>query len=329
VNPIQRAVEILRAGGVVSFPTETVYGLGADATNSAAIKKIFQMKGRPPTNPLIVHIADASAARRYARTWPAAAEKLSAKLWPGPITLVVKKNPQIVDEVTAGLDTVALRAPDHPLAQSLLREFDGPIAAPSANRSTRVSPTTAKHVADQLGTLVDLILDGGPCRVGIESTVLDLTAQIPRILRPGGIDRKTIESIIGPVEMAPVEMTDAPADESKPALSPGQQPIHYSPKAPCFRFDTIADLRASITRQSHSRIVAILLDRSQLRVEFPPTARIIEMPARAQDYAHRLYAALHEADGSSPDSIWIEFPPDTPEWHAIRDRIRRAARQIS
>jgi L-threonylcarbamoyladenylate synthase len=324
VNPIQRAVEILRAGGVVSIPTETVYGLGADATNSTAIKKIFQVKGRPPTNPLIVHVADTGAACRYARTWPAAAEKLSAKLWPGPITLVVKKNPQIVDEVTAGLDTVALRAPDHPLAQSLLREFDGPIAAPSANRSMRVSPTTAKHVADQLGDLVDLILDGGPCRVGIESTVLDLTAQMPRILRPGGIDRKTIESIIGPVEM-----TDAPADESKPALSPGQQPIHYSPKAPSFRFDTIADLRAGITRQTHNRIVAILLDQSQWRAEFPPTARIIEMPACAQDYAHRLYAALHEADGSNPDSIWIEFPADTPEWHAIRDRIRRAARQIS
>jgi L-threonylcarbamoyladenylate synthase len=320
---IERAVEILRAGGVVSFPTETVYGLGADATNSAAVKKIFQIKGRPTTNPLIVHVADATGARRFARVWPAAAEKLAAKFWPGPITLVVEKNPQIVDEATAGLSTVALRSPDHPLAQSLLREFDGPIAAPSANRSTRISPTTAQHVTDQLGDRVDLILDGGPCRVGIESTVVDVTADIPRILRPGGIDQAQIEAIVGPVKLI-----KATTDGSKPASSPGQQAVHYAPKSPCFRFESVADLRAAISRQSGGKIVAIVLHESVARAEFPATAKIVEMPSTPEEYARRFYAVLHEADASHADSIWIENPPDEPGWHAVRDRIFRASREI-
>jgi L-threonylcarbamoyladenylate synthase len=318
MNSINQAVKILRAGGLVSFPTETVYGLGADATNSAAVKKIYQIKGRPPTNPLIVHVADAAAARRYARIWPPAAGKLSAKLWPGPITLVLQKNPQIVDDATAGLGSVALRAPDHPLAQLLLREFDGPIAAPSANPSTRISPTTAKHVADQLGDRVDLILDGGPCRVGIESTVLDLTSEIPRILRPGGIDRETIESIIGPVELIEVVTKD-----SQPAASPGQHLVHYSPKTPCFRFERAADLHSE---NLHGKMVAILLSQSQAKAKFPSGVQIIEMPADPNDYARRIYAVLHELDEANFDSIWIEFPPDAPAWHAVRDRIRRASR---
>ncbi len=323
MKSIERAVEILRAGGVVSFPTETVYGLGADATNSAAVKKIFQIKGRPPTNPLIVHVPDATGARRWARVWPPAAEKLAAKLWPGPITLVVEKNPQIVDEATAGLSTVALRSPDHPLAQSLLREFDGPIAAPSANRSTRISPTTAQHVADQLGDHVDLILDGGPCRVGIESTVVDLSADTPRILRPGAIDQAQIEAIIGPIKF--VRST---TDASQPAASPGRQAVHYSPKTPCYRFDSPASLRTAISRQSGHKIIAIVLHQSPARAEFPPTAKIVEMPGTPEEYAHRLYAVLHEADASHADSIWIENPPDAPAWHAVRDRIFRALRKF-
>src|SRR5436305_14927180 len=169
MSDISKAIEILRTGGLVAFPTETVYGLGADATNPAAVRKIFAAKGRPATNPLIVHVADEAVARKYAAIWPAAASRLAGKFWPGPLTLVVAKHPSIPSEATAGRQTVGLRAPDHPLALELLRGFAGAVAAPSANRSTRISPTTAEHVREELGDRIDLILDGGPCRVGIES----------------------------------------------------------------------------------------------------------------------------------------------------------------
>src|SRR3954452_8641218 len=197
---IDRAVDILRAGGLVAFPTETVYGLGADAANPAAVRRIFAAKGRPPTNPLIVHVADVAAARRYAATWSDAAQTLAAVWWPGPLTLVVRRAPSIAPEVTAGRDTFGLRVPDHPLALELLRAFGGAVAAPSANRSNRVSPTTAEHVRQELGDAVDLVLDGGPCAVGIESTVLDLTGKVPAILRPGGVSRGQLEAILGKVD---------------------------------------------------------------------------------------------------------------------------------
>jgi L-threonylcarbamoyladenylate synthase len=325
VNDVDRAIQILRDGGLVSFPTETVYGLGADATSASAVRKIFQAKGRPATNPLIVHIADSTAARRYAPEWPTSAEKLAARLWPGPIALIVKKTPEIVDEATAGLPTVALRAPDHPLAQALLRKFDGALAAPSANRSTGISPTTAEHVRQQLGEKVDLILDGGPCHVGIESTVLDLTATPPRILRPGGIDRQTIESIIGPVDLP-----EAIDDESQPATSPGQQAVHYAPKTPSFRFDrNDSQHMANHFQKSGGQLVAILPSDSPLLGLSAKVLILIQMPAEPEAYARRLYAALHEADARNADSIWIELPPDTPAWHAVRDRIRRATREAA
>jgi L-threonylcarbamoyladenylate synthase len=196
------AAAVLRRGGLVAFPTETVYGLGADATNADAVTKIFAAKGRPSTNPLIVHVADAAVARRYATAWPPAAAQLADRFWPGPLTLVLPKAPDIVPAVTAGLNTVGLRVPDHPVALQLLREFGGAVAAPSANRSNRVSPTTADHVREELGDAVDLVLDGGPCRVGIESTVLDLTTERPTILRPGGLSREQIEAVVGPVGVA-------------------------------------------------------------------------------------------------------------------------------
>src|SRR4051812_1359954 len=184
-NDIRRAAQVLRSGGLVAFPTETVYGLGADATNADAVAKIFAAKGRPSTNPLIVHVADAATARRYATDWPVAASRLAERFWPGPLTLVLPKAMSIVSAVTAGLGTVGLRVPNHPLALQLLQDFSGPVAAPSANRSNRVSPTTAQHVRDELGDSVDVILDGGPCAVGIESTVIDLTtAPRPTLLRP-------------------------------------------------------------------------------------------------------------------------------------------------
>src|SRR5690242_5058847 len=197
----EAAARALAEGGLVAFPTETVYGLGADATNAAAVEKIFHVKGRPLTNPLICHVADEDVARRYVTVWPRAAQALVERFWPGPLTIVLSKTDAIAANVTAGLGSVGLRAPDHLLTLEMLRAFDRPVAGPSANRSTHVSPTTAQHVRDELGGAVDLILDGGPCAVGIESTVLDLSGDRREILRPGGISRALIEEVIGAVEV--------------------------------------------------------------------------------------------------------------------------------
>ena len=230
---IDRAAELLRQGRLVAFPTETVYGLGADATQAGAVRRIFAAKGRPSTNPLIVHVADAFFARQYTTHWSELAEALAAVFWPGPLTLVLPKHPSIVDEVSAGLHTVGLRVPDHPFALELLHAFGGPVAAPSANRSNQVSPTTADHVRTELGERVDLILDGGPCTVGIESTVLDLTGKTPTILRPGGVSRAQLQAVLGQVD----ERSGVVAvDEA--AIAPGQHATHYAPRTPAFRFPT-------------------------------------------------------------------------------------------
>jgi len=295
VNEIERAVEVLARGGLVAFPTETVYGLGADATNADAVRKIFAVKGRPSTNPLICHVADADVARRYARSWPLAASRITERYWPGPLTIVLAKTAEIVPEATAGLDTVGLRAPNHPLALDLLRAFGKPLAGPSANRSTHVSPTTAQHVRDDLGKDVDLILDGGPCEVGIESTVLDLSSDHPTILRPGGISREQIESVIGPVAMSG-------AASSK---SPGQQPVHYAPRTPAFRFENAQRQRLDL-RDAH----------------------VLNIDADTQTYARQLYSRLREMDAQGARAIYVEMPPDTPEWAAVRDRIVRATRPL-
>jgi L-threonylcarbamoyladenylate synthase len=324
VNDIERAIQILRRGGLVAFPTETVYGLGADATHSAAVGRIFAVKGRPATNPLIVHVANAAVARRYAAHWPAAARKLAAAFWPGPLTLVLPKTRRIVAEATAGLSTVALRCPDHPMALELLRRFDGPVAAPSANRSTRISPTTAKHVRKELGEKVDLILDGGPCRVGIESTVLDLTQGRPVILRPGQVSRKSIEAIVGPVELF-----QGSADGQRAASSPGQQAVHYAPKTTAFRFEP-AEARAIARRRRRGDGRRVFVANSAASIAILRKAlrddTIIEMPRTPAAYGRRFYAALHEADDANAAAIWIELPPDSPPWHAVRDRIVRATR---
>jgi L-threonylcarbamoyladenylate synthase len=301
---IARAVQILRSGGLVAFPTETVYGLGADATNASAIRRVFQVKGRPATNPLIVHVADESVARRYARTWPPAAAKLAAEFWPGPLTLVMPKHPSIVPEVTAGLDTVGLRSPDHPVALELLRAFDGPLAGPSANRSSHVSPTTAQHVRDEFpDDEIDLIVDGGPCAVGIESTVLDLSSDVPRILRPGAVTRAQIEAVIGErVEMATKTL---PAEAGQPAKAPGQHERHYAPRTPAFRVDP-----------------------AQLRDLDLAGAALIDLSLDPQTYARNFYARLRMFDGQQLRAIYIVMPPAAPEWAAVRDRITRATQPL-
>jgi len=326
---ISLAVELLRRGGLVAFPTETVYGLGADATNPTAVRRIFAAKSRPGTNPLIVHVADASIARRYARTWPKAADELARRFWPGPLTLVLPKAESIVPETTAGRDSVGLRSPDHPLALQLLREFDGPIAAPSANRSNRVSPTTAEHVRRELGGAVDIILDGGPCRVGIESTVLDLTGKMPVILRPGSVTRAQLEQAIGRVEVF-----EGNISPDKAAHSPGQQAVHYSPVAPAHRFTSSESEQLASWCGAHAEETIVVMGiagsaTSIILKDSPsPRLRLILMPNDPDEYARRLYAALHEADGPGVGAIRIEMPDDLPSWIAIRDRIIRATRAL-
>jgi L-threonylcarbamoyladenylate synthase len=314
MTPLDDAVDMLRSGGLVAFPTETVYGLGADATNAQAIARIYAAKGRPSTNPLIVHVADATIGRRYATTWPEAAAKLANEFWPGPLTLVLPKSPEIVDAVTAGRGTVGLRVPDHPLAVELLGAFDGPIAAPSANKSNRISPTTAQHVRDELGDAVDLILDGGPCSVGIESTVLDLSGDTPTILRPGGVSRERIESIIGRVIVARQIM------ENEPAMSPGQHPTHYAPRTPAWRFETSqrGKIQVEIGGAKCGLVVVSPMDTVK------KWEHIVALSCKPEVYARHLYEVLRELDAMDLAAIFIEIPPDEPQWAAVRDRIIRA-----
>jgi L-threonylcarbamoyladenylate synthase len=323
---IERAAGIIRSGGLVAFPTETVYGLGADATNSTAVKKIFAAKGRPATNPLIVHVTGEEMANRFVTHWPPSAAKLSSRFWPGPLTLVLPATNDIAGEVTAGLGTVGLRAPNHPLAQKLIHVADRPIAAPSANRSQRISPTTAEHVRQEIGERVDLILDGGPCTVGIESTVLDLSAEVPAILRPGGITQAQLQEVIGEVLSANTAQSDA-----APARSPGQQAIHYSPRKPTFRFgaEEIDRLERFIRNQSDKSAAVIALAGSAIlpRInQLGSRATLVLLPSNPTEYARNFYSALRSADADRSHAIWIQLPPAGEPWDALRDRITRASR---
>jgi L-threonylcarbamoyladenylate synthase len=312
---IEQAADILKRGGLVAFPTETVYGLGADARNADAIKKIFAVKGRPATNPLIVHVSGVAMAKLYSARWPHTARVLAQAFWPGPLTLVLPKVKEIVPEATAGLDSVALRMPDHSVAIDLIRKFDGPIAAPSANRSTHISPTTANHVRREFGSDVECVIDGGPCKFGIESTVLDLTSNLPRILRPGSITREQLQAYVGEVEMKSLITDIATA-----AASPGQQEVHYAPRTPAYRFD-LSQL-AQIDRME---------DAGFLFVGEPGSSseRRITLANDPHAYAHDLYAALRQLDELNLRAIYVQSPPDAPEWAAVRDRLRRATRPMA
>jgi L-threonylcarbamoyladenylate synthase len=289
---IAEAAALIRAGKLVAFPTETVYGLGANALDAAAVERIFAAKKRPRTSPLIVHVASVEMARDLAQEWPAAAETLAERYWPGPLTLVVPKRSLIPDIVTAGLPTVGLRMPNHPLALELIRAAGVPIAAPSANRFTELSPTAAGHVPDELA---DGVLDGGPAQVGIESTVLSL-AGLPTLLRPGVIPQPEIEALIGPVRVV-TEMEGAHA-------SPGMHERHYRPSTPLHLLNRTDPLPKG--RGAYLRIG-------------------VEMPADAREYAAVLYATLHRLDAEAWDWIGLERPPDTPEWAGVRDRLTRAS----
>ena len=402
---LSRAIHFLRTSRLVAFPTETVYGLGADATNYWAIDLIYRTKGRPGTNPLIAHVADVETARRYAAIWPDEAQQLADRFWPGPLTIVLPKRLPVAlpphstrhpldetelaegerpadapltasapftayaprhqflipDNATAGLPTVALRVPNHPLALDLLRAFGGALVAPSANRSTRVSPTTAKHVADEFPTAdavthphpsvpdphydrnivppivhhrdvapdpahePAMILDGGPCTVGIESTVVDLSDPAnPTILRPGHVTADQIAAVLG----RPVHAGSLVTPTSIAAASPGQHDVHYAPATPAYRFtrDQRHSLRGRTPKGAANGLIRIGF--SPIPGGIMQERTVITLADDPATYARELYTALRTLDAMALDAIYVQMPPDAPEWAAVRDRLRRATREL-
>ena len=317
---IERAAAILRAGGLVAFPTETVYGLGADASSPAAVAGIFDAKGRPQDHPLIVHLAGVELLPQWAREIPRAAQQLAAAFWPGPLTLILKRASGVPDRVTGGQDSVGLRIPGHPVALALLQAFAGEqggrrfsgIAAPSANRFGRLSPTTAAHVRAELGGAVDCVLDGGECDVGIESTIVDLSRGPAVLLRPGQITPAQIAAVIG----AEVGMPDAAAPRV-----PGALESHYAPRTPLSLVQA-AEMTSRLAALRGKKVAVLS------RAEAPAVLKDVSWQAAPRSvaaYAHELYASLRRLDELGCAVILVEAPPATPEWQGVNDRLRRAS----
>jgi L-threonylcarbamoyladenylate synthase len=319
---VRRAAELLCAGEVVALPTETVYGLAANALDENAVAKIFQIKGRPTNNPIIIHVTGIEMAKNCVKNFPPLAEKLAQSFWPGPLTLVLRRAEKIHDVVTAGGETVGIRWPSHPFIQAVIRECGFPLAAPSANLSNRISPTNAEHVRGQLGGKIPLIVDGGQSQVGIESTVLDLSVNPPRILRPGMIHCESLAAVCGEIQDP-----ESQAEDFGNALrSPGLLKKHYSPKAKLAVLDwrDDADLRVQLAafklRPAAVQIIA--------HTKIPggeQFADVSVMPHDADAFARALYGTLHRCDAAGAELIVVEQPPATPEWSGIADRLRRAA----
>jgi L-threonylcarbamoyladenylate synthase len=323
IAAVGRAAAMLAGGGIVAIPTETVYGLAAVATNADAVARIFSAKGRPATNPLIVHVADVKAARPLATSWPDTARRLAADHWPGPLTMVLPASPAVPDTVRAGGPTVALRCPEHPVTASLLRILGRPLAAPSANRSGCISPTTASHVAAGLGDEVDLILDGGSCDRGIESTVVDLARETPRVLRPGPISAAGLEASLGC-------RVEGPEGASAAGRSPGLLPKHYAPVAP---LEVVAAGRERVHEQLQQGEQVGWITCGSGKNEPPVAAsepgrlHCIDLSSVPEVYARGLYAALHSLDAAGVDRIIVECPPRSEKWRAIHDRLTRASHE--
>lgn len=313
---LAQAAQCLKQGGLVAFPTETVYGLGADASNPDAVRRIFEAKGRPADHPLIVHLASAEMLDAWARDIPPAARRLAERYWPGPLTLILRRAATVPDVVTGGQDTVGLRVPDHPLALALLRAFGGGVAAPSANRFGRVSPTRAEHVRQELGARVDMVLDGGDCRVGVESTILSLASAGPVLLRPGAIGLSALEEIIGQsiatVQTGPIIRASGILDS------------HYAPDTRLEVWPT-PRLEARIAELADSDTKAAVLTIGETTYPYPANIQAFPMPAHAEDYAQRLYATLRLLDNAGYDILLAQMPTDTEAWGAVRDRLRRAS----
>ncbi|GAB3769098.1 L-threonylcarbamoyladenylate synthase [Microlunatus parietis] len=313
---IARAAEVLRSGGLVAIPTETVYGLGADAENPAAVARVFAVKGRPASHPLILHLAGVEQLPEWVADVPPTARRLAERFWPGPLTLVLRRSGRVGLAVTGGLDTVAVRVPDHPVARALLSAFGGGVVAPSANRFGSVSPTTAEHVRAELGAEVDLILDGGPCQVGVESTIVDLTAEVPSVLRPGGATVEDLEAAIG----GPVAV---------PATSrvrvPGQHPSHYAPRARVVLVAPDRVVAEALQAQRSGQRVGVLLPRPGPGLPAGADLVVRSVPASSAAYGQRLYGLLREFDEQDCDLIIASEPDRAGLGLAIANRLQRAA----
>jgi L-threonylcarbamoyladenylate synthase len=307
---VRRAAQILGRGGLVAFPTETVYGLGADASSAEAVARLYRVKARPSDHPVIVHFASSQAAFAWARDVPDQAKHLAKRFWPGPLTLILKRSDKANDFITGGQDSVGIRVPSHPVAHELLKAFGNGVAAPSANRFGRVSPTTAAHVREDLGTDVDLVLEGGPSEIGIESTILDLSAGAPVLLRPGRVSRAELEAVL---------KTKVEEKNSSSLRHSGGLERHYAPRTPA-RLIPSYDLDKEIARLK-DKVAVLAFSRPDERVDY-----WLRMPRDPQAYARKLYGALRELDGAGCEEILVESPPAAPEWAAVRDRLLRACR---
>lgn len=319
---VRRAAEALRAGEVVALPTETVYGLAANALDAAAVEKIFQIKGRPAHNPIIVHIVGLEMARRCVSEWPAAADRLATSFWPGPLTLVLPRAGEIPDNVTAGGSTVGVRWPGHPFIQAVIRECGFPLAAPSANPSNQISPTNAQHVRKSLGGKIRLIVDGGQSQVGIESTVLDVTVTPPRVLRPGMIHEESLRAALGEAWSAECGVRN----EDGVLRSPGMLEKHYSPKARLviLPWTDDADLRQQLETRNSKLETCHIIAHTVIPLG-GGFGGVSVIPHDAEAFARAIYAELHHCDESAAEWIVVEALPRTPEWRAVADRLRRAA----
>ena len=325
---IAQAAEILRSGGLVAFPTETVYGLGANAWDARAVAGIYAAKGRPSNNPLILHVAEVEAARQLVTEWPDSAARLAEQFWPGPLTLVLPKNPDLPDNVTGGGPTVGVRVPAHPVALALLRGCGLPIAAPSANLSEQLSPTRAEHVMEGLNGRIHAILDGGATTGGLESTVLNLTTKYPTLLRPGLITPAQLEAVVGPIKRR--VPTVSTAEPNAPLPAPGLLARHYAPRAPLemnysiglHRVKALLDAGEVVGWLCHA---AGLLDYRRKHGEVFPGLYALQMPDDPEAYAAVLYDRLHELDNLGVTRIIVDAVPNTEVWLAIRDRLQRAA----
>ncbi|WP_407555499.1 L-threonylcarbamoyladenylate synthase [Streptomyces sp. Pv4-95] len=314
-SDIERAAGLLRDGGLVALPTETVYGLGANAEDPTAVAQIFQVKGRPPSHPLIVHIAGAEHLHAWVEEVPATARLLAERFWPGPLTLVLRRGSRVPLEATGGLETVAVRVPDHPVALALLSAFGGGVTAPSANRFGSVSPTTADHVRAELGDAVDFVLDGGPCQVGVESTIVDVTGGRPTILRPGGVTREDLEAVLG----GPVAVPS-----TSHVRVPGQHPSHYAPRARVALVESEKVVAEAELAQEQGHQVGVFLPHSLAGASVKAHA-VVALPGSTAAYAHGLYGYLRELDERGCDLIVASLPAEKGLGLAIANRLRRAA----
>ncbi len=316
-DAISRAADVLRRGGLVAMPTETVYGLAADASNADAVRAVFSAKGRPADHPVIVHVADAGTLGEWTAEVPTAARELTAAFWPGPLTLVLKRDARVSDLITGGQDTVGLRSPAHPWARALLQRFGGALAAPSANRFGRISPTTAQHVVDELGLkpagVVDMVLDGGPCPVGIESTIVDLSGPQPLLLRPGAITREQLQAVL----KVPVAAAHGAAPRA-----PGRLEKHYAPRTP-LEVVPPAEIAQRVASLRPST-VAVLAPAWAVPTE-PNLVLHLVAAESPTDYARRLYEQLRRLDASGAQRLIVAAPPIDPEWEAVMDRLQRAS----